>query len=67
MRVSQERRKLFQELRTAGVQITVTRGGHVMLLAPCGARCYVASTPSDSRDLANVRALIRRALKISQK
>ena len=43
-----------------GIQITRTRGGH--LVATVGtSRVYVAATPSDARALANIRASIRRA------
>lgn len=48
------------EKQFPGIQISRTRGGH--LVATVGtSRIYMAATPSDARALANIRASIRRA------
>jgi len=58
------RHDLKQLLRAAearGWQVELTRrGGHLRLVHPAGGLVVAASTPSDRRALANLRAQLRR-------
>jgi len=54
-------RRLERELRADGWRIEITKKNHIKLYSP-GGNCIVlaSSTPSDSRDLENLKAEIRR-------
>jgi hypothetical protein len=54
-------RRLAAEAQRQGWSVEKTGGGHLKWVAPSGARVYTASTPSDPRAFANVRAMLRRA------
>lgn len=54
-------RKLAALARRAGWSVEYTGGGHLRWVPPQGGPVYSASTPSDLRVLANMKARLRRA------
>jgi hypothetical protein len=53
--------QLVREARGAGWNVNVTPGGHLRFRAPEGGEpIFAASTPSDPRALANLRAHLKR-------
>jgi hypothetical protein len=54
-------KEILAKLTRAGWEARVTGSGHWRLRAPSGALIFTASTPSDYRGLANLRARLRRA------
>jgi predicted RNA binding protein YcfA (HicA-like mRNA interferase family) len=57
-------RELLRAAEARGWRVELTRrGAHVRLTHPAGGIVFAASTPSDCRALANLRAQLRRAEK----
>jgi len=54
-------KELLRWAEAAGWRVQFTRGGHLRLRHPDGGVVVAASTPSDQRALANLRAQMRRA------
>ena len=48
------------KVEAPGATLTVTGGGHIRIVLPCGAPIFCASTPSDGRAFRNIRAMVRR-------
>ena len=58
-------RKIEHELKRKFpfVQIEITNGGHMRLRLPNGEAVFVGATPSDRRNMYNIRSEIRRRMK----
>lgn len=53
-------RAIIRSARRAGWSVGFTNGGHLRFHAPSGVTIYAASTPSDPRSIANLRAHLKR-------
>jgi hypothetical protein len=53
-------RDIVRGARRAGWTVRTTNGGHLRFNAPSGESVYAASTPSDPRSVATLRAHLKR-------
>jgi hypothetical protein len=51
---------VIQQARDQGWEVRLTNGGHYCFRAPNGTQVFGASTPSDVRSIANLRARLKR-------
>jgi hypothetical protein len=58
--------KLATVMERQGWRVNITDGGHIRWLGPLGELVFSGTTPSDHRELANLKARIRRQSKMAR-
>lgn len=63
MGVKKDFKAMLRDVRAAGCEVKVTRGGHIKVTRPgYTTPVFMAATPSDHRAFQNVKATLRRIL-----